>query len=157
MSTDAPEVWWEGKAFRRWGHFDADKEQPEVIQEFRGENAEADARAWFEVQVHAPEVDAVYSYRHVRLDASTVERTLVQSWGDNYLYFGTDEDDDDEWWSDMDDDGDGPDSALDRAAGECSMMADGQCGQAGSEHCDFECPFRDGEIVEVDGDETKGP
>ena len=24
----------------------------------------------------------------------------------------------------------------------CSMMPDGQCGQAGSEYCDFECPFR---------------
>lgn len=22
----------------------------------------------------------------------------------------------------------------------CSMGRDGQCGQAGSEHCDFECP-----------------
>lgn len=26
----------------------------------------------------------------------------------------------------------------------CSMGADGQCGQAGSEHCDFECPIMRG-------------
>lgn len=25
----------------------------------------------------------------------------------------------------------------------CSQHADGQCGQAGSEYCEFECPFRD--------------
>lgn len=25
----------------------------------------------------------------------------------------------------------------------CSMGPDGQCGQAGSEYCDLECPFRD--------------
>ena len=28
----------------------------------------------------------------------------------------------------------------------CHMRADGQCGAAGSEYCDFECPFRDMEI-----------
>ena len=25
----------------------------------------------------------------------------------------------------------------------CSQHADGQCSQAGSEYCEFECPFRD--------------
>lgn len=25
----------------------------------------------------------------------------------------------------------------------CGMMPDGLCGQAGSEYCDFECPYRD--------------
>jgi hypothetical protein len=26
----------------------------------------------------------------------------------------------------------------------CHMHSDGQCGAAGSEYCEFECPFRDG-------------
>lgn len=26
----------------------------------------------------------------------------------------------------------------------CSIGPDGQCGQAGSEYCDLECPYRDG-------------
>ena len=25
----------------------------------------------------------------------------------------------------------------------CGMGPDGQCGQAGSEHCEFDCPYRD--------------
>lgn len=28
---------------------------------------------------------------------------------------------------------------------ECGLMADGQCGMAGTEHCDFSCPYRDSE------------
>lgn len=40
----------------------------------------------------------------------------------------------------------GPDDYEDDEMAEaemnCSMMADGQCGLAGSEYCDFECPFR---------------
>lgn len=28
---------------------------------------------------------------------------------------------------------------------ECGLGADGQCMNAGSEHCDFECPYRDSE------------
>ena len=32
----------------------------------------------------------------------------------------------------------------DEPADNCSMMPDGQCGQAGSEYCDLECPYRDG-------------
>lgn len=38
-----------------------------------------------------------------------------------------DEEDDEDGWAEM----------------MCSMHSDGQCGQAGSEYCDFECPFRD--------------
>lgn len=45
--------------------------------------------------------------------------------------------------SDFDDD-------LDLAAGECSMLDDGTCLQAGSEYCDFDCPFRDMEIEEIE-------
>jgi hypothetical protein len=26
---------------------------------------------------------------------------------------------------------------------ECGLMHDGQCSQAGTEHCDFSCPMRD--------------
>lgn len=33
---------------------------------------------------------------------------------------------------------------LAEAEANCHMHADGQCGAAGSEYCDFECPFRDG-------------
>lgn len=44
-------------------------------------------------------------------------------------YFDDDADDDDELWE---------------AEMNCHMHADGQCGAAGSEYCDFECPFRDG-------------
>lgn len=29
---------------------------------------------------------------------------------------------------------------------ECGLMADGQCLAAGSEWCDFECPYRDSEL-----------
>lgn len=28
---------------------------------------------------------------------------------------------------------------------ECGLMDDGQCQLAGTEHCDFSCPFRDSE------------
>ena len=28
------------------------------------------------------------------------------------------------------------------AEASCSLMPDGSCGQAGSEYCEFECPFR---------------
>lgn len=29
---------------------------------------------------------------------------------------------------------------------ECALGDDGQCGLAGTEHCDFECPYRDSEL-----------
>lgn len=29
---------------------------------------------------------------------------------------------------------------------ECGLMHDGQCTQAGTEHCDFVCPMRDSEF-----------
>lgn len=28
----------------------------------------------------------------------------------------------------------------------CGLHSDGQCGNAGSEYCDFECPYRDSEL-----------
>ena len=28
----------------------------------------------------------------------------------------------------------------------CGLHGDGQCGNAGSEYCDFECPYRDSEL-----------
>lgn len=31
-------------------------------------------------------------------------------------------------------------------ADECMLMPDGQCMAAGSEWCDFECPYRDSEL-----------
>ena len=40
-----------------------------------------------------------------------------------------------------DEDGDGIDPAD-----ECALMGDGYCGLAGSEWCDFECPYRDSEL-----------
>jgi hypothetical protein len=33
--------------------------------------------------------------------------------------------------------------ALDHLLAECGQTNDGDCLQAGSEYCDFECPFRD--------------
>lgn len=41
--------------------------------------------------------------------------------------YGDDEPDEDDW--------------LD-----CGLMDDGQCMNAGSEQCDFECPYRDSEL-----------
>lgn len=32
--------------------------------------------------------------------------------------------------------------AIESLAAECGLTADGQCRKAGSEECDFECPFR---------------
>lgn len=34
----------------------------------------------------------------------------------------------------------------DDPADDCMLMADGQCMAAGSEWCDFECPYRDSEL-----------
>lgn len=31
--------------------------------------------------------------------------------------------------------------AIDFLSGECGQMPDGSCSQAGTEYCDFECPF----------------
>ena len=45
---------------------------------------------------------------------------------------------------DASDDHDEPDP-LEEAEMNCGLGDDGQCGHAGSEHCDFECPFRDSE------------
>ena len=39
-----------------------------------------------------------------------------------------------------DDDGLFDDDDFDWVEAMCTMGRDGQCGQAGSEHCDFECP-----------------
>jgi hypothetical protein len=49
-----------------------------------------------------------------------------------------------DYWADdaPEDDGDDFDNEdwLDM---ECGLDDDGQCSQAGTEHCDFECPWRD--------------
>lgn len=42
-------------------------------------------------------------------------------------------------------DGDEDDWA-DTTAFDCGLRADGQCSQAGSEHCDFECPNRNSDL-----------
>ena len=40
-------------------------------------------------------------------------------------------------------DGDADDEdAIEHLLDECGMQADGDCLNAGSEYCDFECPFR---------------
>ncbi len=51
---------------------------------------------------------------------------------------------DDDRYDDYDDfdDGDDFDDEMAEAEMNCSMMADGQCGQAGSEYCDWVCPIR---------------
>lgn len=40
-------------------------------------------------------------------------------------------------------DSDPEEDAWAEAEMNCSMDRHGQCGQAGSEYCEFECPFRD--------------
>ena len=40
----------------------------------------------------------------------------------------------------QDDEREFDDEDFDWVEAMCSMGPDGQCGQAGSEHCDFECP-----------------
>jgi hypothetical protein len=50
-------------------------------------------------------------------------------------------DEDGDYFED-DDDGLDPVDELDL---ECMLSYDGQCGLAGSEHCDFVCPYRDSE------------
>ena len=42
-------------------------------------------------------------------------------------------------------DDDGELSPLEEAEQDCGLRHDGQCSLAGSEHCDFVCPFRDSE------------
>lgn len=34
---------------------------------------------------------------------------------------------------------------MEEAEMDCGLGRDGQCSQAGSEHCDFSCPFRNSE------------
>lgn len=41
-----------------------------------------------------------------------------------------------------DDDAEDGDDLLEQ---ECGLMHDGQCAMAGTEHCDFTCPYRDSE------------
>lgn len=53
------------------------------------------------------------------------------------------EEQDDDWDDVPDyDDDDGGDEIED-AIGECGQIPGGGCMLAGTEHCDFECPFRD--------------
>lgn len=44
-------------------------------------------------------------------------------------------------WMDEIDDDDG-DGEFEEDMMNCQLGADGLCGAAGSEYCDFECPFR---------------
>lgn len=60
------------------------------------------------------------------------------AWRDNYDAWKLASPDDEH-----DDDGDEEYDWLDQ---ECHLGADGQCGLAGTEHCDFECPYRDSEL-----------
>jgi len=41
----------------------------------------------------------------------------------------------------LDDDAGDEEDEFERAMQECSSMRRGQCSLAGTEHCDFECPF----------------
>lgn len=50
---------------------------------------------------------------------------------------------DDPYYHDDDDDGHEGEDDFEE---ECGLMNDGQCTMAGSEHCDFVCPNRDGEL-----------
>lgn len=43
----------------------------------------------------------------------------------------------------MDDDVYSDEDAIDDLMGECGQNREGYCSLAGSEYCDFECPFRD--------------
>ncbi len=45
-----------------------------------------------------------------------------------------------DWGNDYDE----PDP-MEEAEADCGLRHDGQCGLAGTEHCDFICPFRDSE------------
>lgn len=65
---------------------------------------------------------------------------------DRLIAFGDcDEPDDDEYYDDeideTDDDERNADADLEDALNDCGMMHDGQCSKAGSEECDWECPF----------------
>jgi len=112
MTTDAMQTWWEGKAFRRWQMYDPAKESDQVGEEFRGANAEAEARAWFAARVGSAEFDAVYVYAHEPQGDSTDERTLILGHHDTYPYVGGDEDDEYDYGDD-DDDGDFWEDELD--------------------------------------------
>ena len=53
-------------------------------------------------------------------------------------------------WSqdEIDDDianGDDEDDEMESLAQACGLYTNGQCSMAGTEHCDFECPWRDSE------------
>lgn len=50
-----------------------------------------------------------------------------------------DEDDDEDYFDDLEYEID----ELEEAMQNCSKMRNGSCLQAGSEYCDFECPFRE--------------
>lgn len=48
---------------------------------------------------------------------------------------------------------DGPDE-IEQALQECGQTGEGGCLMAGTEHCDFDCPYRDVNLF--DGDDEKG-
>lgn len=64
-----------------------------------------------------------------------------------------------DWW--YDDEPEPEPDEFEEAAMDCHMFADGgfwSCGAVGSEHCDFECPFRCdlGKRVECERDPYAG-
>ena len=50
---------------------------------------------------------------------------------------------DDDSYGDDDYDEDDEEDEFQYHLDNCGQMPDGSCGLAGTEHCDFECPFRD--------------
>lgn len=68
--------------------------------------------------------------------------------------YGADYGDEDDYDARYDSSLDGWDELdeFEEALQNCSMMADGFCGQAGSEWCDWDCPIRDMEIIELEDD-----
>ncbi len=54
-------------------------------------------------------------------------------------------DDDNEYDDETCEHGDLPDQCA-LCSFDCGLMADGQCSMAGTEDCDWECPWRDSEL-----------
>lgn len=58
---------------------------------------------------------------------------------DENCFYGWDHEDDGNGFY-----GDPEENEIDKAIDDCGIGPDGSCRLAGTEHCDFECPFRDG-------------
>jgi len=117
------ELWYQGKAFQ-FPHLGGG----ETVADFHGPRAAEEANDWFEARIGDGPFDSAYVY-----ERQGSRETMVAHWAQGY-----DADPAEEWQGDDDD---YSENEFDLAMGECSMMPDGYCGQAGSEHCDFDCPF----------------